>query len=191
MVKVTIDGVQVEVPKGSTVLEAAWAANIDIPTLCYLKGINEIGACRMCLVEVKGARALQASCVYPVTDGMEVRTNTPAVREARRVNLELILSNHDRNCLTCVRNQNCELQELSQKLGVDSIRFEGERIEYPLDDFSHAIVRDPNKCILCRRCVSVCRNVLGIGVIGVNERGFNTIVSPVFDMCLYEVPCIN
>ncbi len=191
MVKVTIDGVQVEVPKGSTVLEAARAANIDIPTLCYLKGINEIGACRMCLVEVKGARALQASCVYPVTDGMEVRTNTPAVREARRVNLELILSNHDRNCLTCVRNQNCELQELSQKLGVDSIRFEGERIEYPLDDFSPAIVRDPNKCILCRRCVSVCRNVQGIGVIGVNERGFNTIVSPVFDMSLNEVPCIN
>ena len=135
MVKVTIDGVQVEVPKGSTVLEAAKAANIDIPTLCYLKGINEIGACRMCLVEVKGARALQASCVYPVSDGMEVKTNTPAVREARRVNLELILSNHDRNCLTCVRNQNCELQELSLKLGVDSIRFEGESINYSVDDF--------------------------------------------------------
>ena len=191
MVKVTIDGVQVEVPKGSTVLEAAKAANIDIPTLCYLKGINEIGACRMCLVEVKGARALQASCVYPVSDGMEVKTNTPAVREARRVNLELILSNHDRNCLTCVRNQNCELQELSQKLGVDSIRFEGESINYSVDDFSPSIVRDPNKCILCRRCVSVCRNVQGIGVIGANDRGFNTIVSPVFDMSLNEVPCIN
>ena len=191
MVKVTIDGFQVEVPKGSTVLEAAKAANIDIPTLCYLKGINEIGACRMCLVEVKGARALQASCVYPVSDGMEVKTNTPAVREARRVNLELILSNHDRNCLTCVRNQNCELQELSQKLGVDSIRFEGESINYSVDDFSPSIVRDPNKCILCRRCVSVCRNVQGIGVIGANDRGFNTIVSPVFDMSLNEVPCIN
>ena len=191
MVKVTVDGVQVEVPKGSTALEAARAANIDIPTLCYLKGINEIGACRMCLVEVKGARTLQASCVYPVSDGMEIRTNTPAVREARRVNLELILSNHDRSCLTCVRNQNCELQELAQKLGVDDIRFEGESIDYSVDDFSPSIVRDPNKCILCRRCVSVCRNVQGIGVIGANERGFNTVISPVFDMSLNEVPCIN
>ncbi len=190
MVKVTIDGIQVEVPKGSTVLEAARLANIDIPTLCYLKGINEIGACRMCVVEVKGARALQAACVYPVSDGMEIRTNTPAVREARRVNLELILSNHDRSCLTCVRNQNCELQELAQKLGVNKIRFEGERIDYPIDDFSPAIVRDPNKCILCRRCVSVCRNVQGIGVIGVSERGFDTIVSPVFGMSLNDVPCI-
>jgi len=191
MVKVTVDGVQVEVPKGSTALEAARAANIDIPTLCYLKGINEIEACRMCLVEVKGARTLQASCVYPVSDGMEIRTNTPAVREARRVNLELILSNHDRSCLTCVRNQICELQELAQKLGVDDIRFEGESIDYSVDDFSPSIVRDPNKCILCRRCVSVCRNVQGIGVIGANERGFNTVISPVFDMSLNEVPCIN
>ncbi len=190
MVKVTIDGVQVEVPKGSTILEAARLANIDIPTLCYLKGINEIGACRMCVVEVKGARALQAACVYPVADGMEVRTNTPAVREARKVNLELILSNHDRSCLTCVRNQNCELQELAQKLGVNEIRFEGERINYPIDDFSPSVVRDPNKCILCRRCVAVCRNVQGIGVIGASERGFNTIVAPVFGMSLNDVPCI-
>jgi len=190
MVKVTIDGIQVEVPKGSTVLEAARLANIDIPTLCYLKGINEIGACRMCVVEVKGARALQAACVYPVSDGMEIRTNTPAVREARKVNLELILSNHDRSCLTCVRNQSCELQELAQKLGVNEIRFEGESINYPVDDFSPSIVRDPNKCILCRRCVSVCRNVQGIGVIGVSERGFDTIVSPVFGMSLKDVPCI-
>src|SRR5690554_4895620 len=113
MIKVTIDGVQVEVPKGSTALEAARAANIDIPTLCYLKDINEIGACRMCLVEVKGARSLQASCVYEVADGMEIMTNSPAVREARRVNLELILSNHDRKCLTCVRSQDCELQDLA------------------------------------------------------------------------------
>jgi NADP-reducing hydrogenase subunit HndD len=191
MVKVTVDGIQVEVPKGSTALEAARAANIDIPTLCYLKDINEIGACRMCIVEVKGAKSLQASCVYPVSDGMEIRTNTPAVREARKVNLELILSAHDRKCLTCVRNQNCELQELAEKLGVDDIRFEGERLEYPIDDFSPSIVRDPNKCILCRRCVSVCRNVQGIGVIGATERGFNTIISPVFDMSLNEVPCIN
>src|SRR5690554_7962888 len=116
MVNITIDGVKMQVAQGTTILEAAKQSNIRIPTLCYLKGINEIGACRMCVVEVKGARALQAACVYPVADGMEVRTNTPAVREARRVNLELILSNHDRSCLTCVRNQNCELQELAQKL---------------------------------------------------------------------------
>jgi len=191
MIKVTIDGVQVEVPRGSTALEAARAANIDIPTLCYLKGINEIGACRMCLVEVKGVRNLQAACVYQVSDGMEIKTNTPAVREARKVNLELILSNHDRKCLTCVRSQNCELQDLAKKLGVDDIRFEGERIDYPIDDFSPSIVRDPNKCILCRRCVSVCRNVQGIGVIGATERGFDTIIEPVFNMSINEVPCIN
>jgi len=191
MIKVTIDGVQVEVPKGSTALEAAKAANIDIPTLCFLKDINEIGACRMCLVEVKGARSLQAACVFPVADGMEIRTNSPAVREARKVNLELILSNHDRKCLTCVRNQNCELQELADKLGVKDIRFEGEMTNLPVDDFSPAIVRDPNKCILCRRCVSVCRNVQGIGVIGATERGFSTTIEPVFNMSINDVPCIN
>jgi NADP-reducing hydrogenase subunit HndD len=191
MIKVTIDGVQVEVPKGSTALEAARAANIDIPTLCYLKGINEIGACRMCLVEVKGARSLQAACVYPVADGMEIMTNSPKVREARKVNLELILSNHDRKCLTCVRSQNCELQDLAKKLGVDDVRFEGDTIDRPVDNFSPSIVRDPNKCILCRRCVSVCRNVQGIGVIGATERGFNTIIEPVFNMSINDVPCIN
>ena len=191
MIKVTIDGVQVEVPEGSTALEAARAANIDIPTLCYLKDINEIGACRMCLVEVKGARSLQAACVYKVSDGMEIFTNTPTVREARKVNLELILSNHDRKCLTCVRSQNCELQDLAQKLGVDDIRFEGEMIDRPVDDFSPSIVRDPNKCILCRRCVAVCRNVQGIGVIGATERGFKTIIEPVFNMSINDVPCIN
>lgn len=191
MIKVTIDGVQVEVPKGSTALEAARAANIDIPTLCYLKDINEIGACRMCLVEVKGARSLQASCVYPVADGMEIKTNSKAVREARRVNLELILSNHEKKCLTCVRNQNCELQELAKKLGIEDIRYEGEMTKAPVDDLSPSIVRDPKKCILCRRCVAVCRNVQGIGVIGANDRGFNTSIGPVFDMSLSEVPCIN
>lgn len=191
MIKVTIDGVQVEVPKGSTALEAARAANIDIPTLCYLKDINEIGACRMCLVEVKGARSLQASCVYPVADGMEIKTNSKAVREARRVNLELILSNHEKKCLTCVRNQNCELQELAEKLGIEDIRYEGEMTKAPVDDLSPSIVRDPKKCILCRRCVAVCRNVQGIGVIGANDRGFNTSIGPVFDMSLSEVPCIN
>ena len=191
MVKLTIDGIQVEVPKGTTVLEAARSANIQIPTLCYLKGINEIGACRMCLVEVKGARNLQASCVYPVADGMEVRTNTKKVREARKVNLELILSNHDRKCLTCVRNENCELQALSKQLGVDDIRYDGERIDYAVDELSPSIVRDPNKCILCRRCVAACRNVQGIGAIGATERGFRTTIEPVFGKSLSEVNCVN
>jgi NADP-reducing hydrogenase subunit HndD len=190
MVKVTIDGIQVEVPQGSTALEAARAAGIHIPTLCYLKGVNEIGACRMCLVEVKGARSLQASCVFPVADGMEIKTNSPVVREARKVNLELILSNHDRKCLTCVRSENCELQALSKQLGVNDIRYEGEKINYTVDDMSPSIVRDPNKCILCRRCVSTCRNVQGIGAIGATERGFKSIIEPVFGKSLSEVNCI-
>lgn len=190
MIKVTIDGIQVEVPKGTTALEAARVAGINIPTLCYLKGINGIGACRMCLIEVKGARNLQAACVYPVEDGMVIYTNTPKVKSARKANLELILSNHDRSCLTCVRNQKCELQELSAQLGVTDIPYEGQRINYTIDESSPSIVRDPNKCILCRRCVSVCRNVQGIGAIGVVERGFKTVVEPVFDRKLDEVNCI-
>ena len=191
MVTLTIDGVRLEVPKGTTILEAARSANIKIPTLCYLKGVNEIGACRMCLVEVKGARNLQASCVYPVADGMEVRTNTPVVREARKVNLELILSNHERECLTCVRSENCELQALSKQLGVENIRFNGERKNYTVDDFSTSVVRDPNKCILCRRCVATCREVQGIGAINATGRGFSTIVEPIFEMNLADVNCIN
>ena len=131
MVNVTIDGIQVEVPKGSTALEAAKVAGIKIPKLCYLKDLNEIGACRMCLVEVKGNRSLQASCVFPVDNGMEISTNTPKIRKARKANLELILSNHDRSCLTCVRSHNCELQELAVTLGVDELPYEGETIDYP------------------------------------------------------------
>lgn len=191
MIKVRIDGVEVEVPAGTTALEAARAVNIDIPTLCYLKDINEIGACRMCLVEVEGSRSLQASCVFPVADGMNIKTNSPRVRAARKLSLELILSNHDRKCLTCVRSQDCELQDLSKKLGVEDIRFEGERKERPVDSFSPSIVRDPDKCILCRRCVATCRNIQGIGVIGATGRGFDTIVEPVFNMSINDVPCIN
>jgi NADP-reducing hydrogenase subunit HndD len=191
MVNLTIDGVKVQVPQGTTVLEAARTANIHIPTLCYLKGINEIGACRICLVEVKGGRSLQASCVLPVSEGMEVRTNSPSVREARKVNMELILSSHDRKCLTCVRNRNCELQQLSEELNVQDVRFEGEVIEKPIDELSAPIVRDPNKCVLCRRCISVCRNIQKIGVIGATDRGYRTNVEPVFDKSIAEVPCIN
>ncbi|HHW01625.1 MAG TPA: 2Fe-2S iron-sulfur cluster binding domain-containing protein [Thermoanaerobacterales bacterium] len=191
MVTLTIDGQKVEVPKGSTVLEAAHKANIKIPTLCFLKGINEIGACRMCVVEVKGARALQASCVLPVSEGMEVITNSPAVRESRKVTLELLLSDHNLECPTCVRNLNCELQKLSEELGIKSIRYPGEKHAPRYDDFSPSIVRDASKCILCRRCVSVCHKVQGVGVISPNHRGFNTVIAPVFDLSLAEVACVN
>ena len=191
MINLTIDGVQVSVPAGSTILEAARAANIYIPTLCYLKDINQIGACRMCLVEVKGAKALAASCVMPASDGMEVRTNTPAIRKARKINLELLLSNHNRECLTCPRSSNCELQTLCYELGVSTTRFNGAKTEHQIDDLSPSIVRDNSKCILCRRCVAACNNVQGIGAIGVAERGFKTKITAAFDRSLADSPCVN
>ena len=154
-----INGQEMTVPEGTNILEAARQSNIDIPTLCYLKDVNEIGACRMCLVEIAGARALQAACVYPVANGIEVLTNSPAVRKARRVNLELILSNHNRECTTCIRSENCELQTLATDLGVSEIPFEGEKSGKLIDDLSTSVVRDESKCILCKRCVSVCTNV--------------------------------
>lgn len=189
MVNITIDGKKLQVPKDYTVLQAAREAGVEIPTLCYLKGVNEIGACRMCVVEVKGARSLQAACVYPVSEGMEVITNSDRVRRARKVNLELILSNHDRSCLTCVRSGNCELQKLAEDLNVKQIRYEGENIRRPLDDFSPSVVRDPNKCVLCKRCINVCRNVQEVGVINANYRGFKTVVSTAFDRSLNDVAC--
>jgi NADP-reducing hydrogenase subunit HndD len=188
-VNITIDGKKLQVEQGKTILEAARQANIKIPTLCFLKDINEIGACRMCLVEIKGARALQASCVYPVAEGLEIYTQSPAVREARKVTLELILSNHDKKCLTCVRSKNCELQSLAEELNIKDIRFEGASTNLPLDDFSPSIVRDPNKCVLCRRCVSMCKNVQTVSVISATERGFKSTISCAFDRSLADVPC--
>ncbi len=191
LITLTIDGVEVQVEPGTTVLEAARKAHIHIPTLCYLEGINEIGACRICCVDT-GARSLQAACVLPVSQGMKVRTNTPAVREARKMNLELILSNHERKCLTCVRSGNCELQKLSHDLGVgDETRFEGRKTDRPIDDLSPSIVREPNKCVLCRRCVAACAKVQKIGVIGPVMRGFNTAIAPAWNKQLAEVSCIN
>lgn len=191
MVNITIDGRKVQVPKEYTILQAAREVNVKIPTLCFLKDINEIGACRMCVVEVKGARSLQAACVYPVMEGLEIYTQSPAVREARRVTLELILSNHDKKCLTCVRSRNCELQKLAEDLNIKDIRFEGETYRLPIDDASPSIVRDPNKCILCRRCVSMCKNIQTVAVIDTNERGFKTIVGSAFEQSLNDVPCVN
>jgi len=193
MISLTIDGVKVEVPDNTTVLEAARKANIRIPTLCYLKGVNAIGACRMCLVEVlQGGRGLQAACVLPATDGMVVSTNSKAVQDARKTNLELILSNHVKKCLSCVRSRSCELQKLCEELGVeDETVYEGEKYGRTEDAGSPSIVRDPEKCILCRRCVAMCHNVQKIGAIGATHRGFKTIVEPVFDKSIGDVLCIN
>lgn len=191
MVSLTIDNIKVEVPENTSVLEAARKANIKIPTLCYLKGINAIGACRICLVEIEGNRALQAACVLPVTEGMVVKTNSPKVLKARRLSLELLLSNHDRECLSCPRNKNCELQTLSERFQVEGYEYEGERHHLPIDELSPSVVRNPNKCVLCKRCVAVCHNVQKIGAIGAVNRGFKTTISPVFNKSLEQVPCIN
>lgn len=192
-ITVKINGVDYAVPKGSTVLEAARAAKIEIPTLCYLKDINEIGACRLCLVEVsEGGRPFRmvTACVYPATDGMVILTNTPKINKSRKTNLELLLSNHDRKCLSCVRNTTCELQKLCSEYGVDENKFSGIKNEYKVDN-STPIIRDNNKCILCRRCVAACKTVQGIGVIGANDRGFDTHIGSVFDLSLSETSCIN
>ncbi len=191
LVKLTIDGVSVEVPAGTTVLEAAKKAGINIPTLCYLKDINQIGACRMCVVDT-GARAFGAACVLPVSNGMNVKTNTPKLRDARRINLELLLSNHDKKCLSCTRNQKCELQQMCIDLGVDDEnRFAGKINEYEIDDLSPSIVRNNNKCILCRRCVAACINTQAVGVIGPVNRGFKTQIKSAWDQSLRDVACIN
>lgn len=189
MVNLKINGQDVSVPEGYTILDAAREVGINIPTLCYLKDLNEIGACRMCLVEVKGAKALQAACVYPVAEGIEVFTNTEKVRKARRATLELILSNHEKKCLTCVRNRNCELQTLADELGVDGLRYEGENIVHEIDDTSTSLVRDNNKCVLCRRCIAACDNQ-DISVISAVNRGFATEVRSAFEQPMKDVPCV-
>ena len=191
LIQLTIDNVSVEVPAGTTVLEAAKKAGINIPTLCYLKDINQIGACRLCVVDT-GARSLQAACVLPVTQGMVVKTNTPEIREARKINLELLLSNHDKRCLSCGRNQHCELQKLCLDLGVeDGDRFAGSMNKYAIDDLSPSIVRDNNKCVLCRRCVAACEKTQAVGVIGPVYRGFNTSIESPWGMPLADMACIN
>ncbi|MEF9840610.1 MAG: NADH-dependent [FeFe] hydrogenase, group A6 [Lachnospiraceae bacterium] len=191
-INLKINGMDVSAPAGSTILEAAHMAGIRIPTLCFLKEINEIGACRICIVEVKGGKSLVASCVYPINEGMEVFTNTPAILESRRKTLQLILSTHDRKCLSCVRSGNCELQQLCKELGVaDESYFDGERNHYEIDDSAAHMIRDNNKCILCRRCSAVCEKVQGVGVIGPNNRGFKTVLGSPFEMGLGETSCVS
>ena len=191
-VNIKINNRPVSVPKNSTILEAAKISGIEIPTLCYLKEINAIGACRICVVEVKGARSLVAACVHPVAEGMEIMTDTAKVHQSRRMTLELILSTHDRKCLSCVRSGNCELQRLCKQFGVeDEVAFEGENPQYDFDDSAIHMTRDNNKCILCRRCVAACSRQQAIGVIGANDRGFNTHIGCAFDLNLDEVSCVS
>lgn len=189
MVKLTIDGIEVEVPKGTTVIEAARQIGINIPSLCYLKGVSHTSSCRVCVVEV-GPRLI-ASCTLPCENGMVIKTNTPKVREARKTVVELLLSNHKRECTSCNRSENCELQTLSKELNIRDLRFEGERIAYEIDNSSASIVRDQEKCVLCGRCISVCKNVQTVGAIDFSRRGFNTRVSTALDRGIGETVCIN
>ncbi len=191
-VNIKINGVAVSAPKGSTILEAARIAGIQIPTLCFLKEINEIGACRICVVEVKGAKSLVASCVYPINEGMEIFTNTPRVLESRKQTLQLILSTHKRTCLSCVRSGDCELQTLCKEFRVDDEGlYDGSRNKYEIDNSAAHMYRDNSKCILCRRCSAVCEKTQGIGVIGANERGFITNIGCAFEKGLGETSCVS
>lgn len=191
MVNLKIDNIPVSVPAGTTVLEAARNAGIKIPSLCFLKEINEIGACRICVVEVKGAKSLVASCVYPVSEGMEVFTNTEKVRHSRQLTLELILSNHRMDCLTCSRSGRCELQDLARDLGIDAVRYAADNLPPQIEDSAPHLIRDNSKCVLCRRCTAVCRKSQEVGVIGCNDRGFATHVGCAFDRDLNEVDCVS
>ncbi len=192
MINVKINGIAVSVPKGSTVLEAARAAGVEVPTLCFMKEKNEIGACRICMVEVNEGRGFRmvTACVYPATDGMEVITNSEKVQKSRKTTLELILSTHDKKCLSCVRSTNCELQKLCRDYGVDEGAFQGFKPEYELDLSTPHLVRDNNKCILCRRCVAVCEEQY-VSVIGANDRGIDTNIGQAFNLSLNNTPCIS
>ncbi len=191
MVNMKINGMPVTVPDNYTILQAAKEINIEIPSLCYLKGINAIGSCRVCVVEVKGKPGLVASCVYPVAEGMEVLTNTANIRTSRKMTLELILSSHFKKCLSCVRGNNCELQKLAFDYNVDSDRFFAEEISYDIDDASPYVVRDNNKCILCRRCTAACEKIQGVSAIGVIGRGYKSHIGCAFEKSLDEVACVG
>ncbi len=190
MVNLKINGIPVQAEEGTTIIEAARKANIDIPSLCYLKNINCIGACRVCVVEVKGARGLVASCVYPVSEGLEVWTNTPQVRKSRKTTLELLLSEHRKKCLSCVRSENCELQKLCKDYGVDEDKFPSTEEVKPIDTTSAYLVRDNSKCIHCMRCVAACNNQ-NIGVIGPRRRGYKKTIGCAFEQTLDSVACVG
>ncbi len=191
MITLTIDGRSVEVEEGATILDAALKINIHIPTLCYLPEVQAIGACRVCLVEIEGNRVLQAACVLPASDGIKVLTNTERVRKARRFSVEMLLSNHPFECLTCPRNLHCELQKLASELGIREVRFTGEKSVGRIDESSPSIRRDQHKCILCRRCITVCKEIQGVTALYAQGRGFDTKVEPAFDRNINDVACTN
>jgi NADP-reducing hydrogenase subunit HndD len=191
MINLKINNIPVTVDPGATVLTAASKAGINIPTLCYLKDCTETGACRVCTVEVKGSRTLGAACVYPVTEGMEVFTHSARAIEARKNTVSLILSNHSKDCLSCIRNKNCELQSLAENLGIRDVKYQGERTAITYDDVAYGIVRDTSKCILCGRCIETCKNVQGLGILGYMDRGFKTKVGPVLDKSFANVNCMQ
>ena len=190
MINLKINGMPVSVPEGSTILQAAKAANIRIPTLCYLKDVQCVGSCRMCLVEATGARGLVAACVYPVSEGMEVRTNTPKVRQSRKTTLELILSTHKKKCLSCVRSMNCELQKLALEYNAEEDAFGPDHDLKPIDDFSASVVRDNSKCVMCTRCVAACTQQT-IAAIGPKNRGYAKEIGSPYDVSLAFTPCVN
>lgn len=189
MVKLTIDGIQIEVPKGTTILEAARIIGKHIPTLCHLKDVNSSGSCRVCVVE--SGPKLIASCSVAAESGMDIKTNTAKVRESRKTVVKLILSDHKRECTTCIRNENCELQSLANELNIRDIEYDGERLQLGIDSLSPSVARDPEKCILCGRCISTCSNIQSVYAIGFNERGFDTTVAPAYGKSLEEVFCTN
>lgn len=190
MINLKINGIPVSVPEGSTILDAAKLANVRIPTLCYLKDVQCVGSCRLCLVEATGARGLVAACVYPVSEGMEVRTNTPKVRKSRKTTVELILSTHKKKCLSCPRSMNCELQKLALEYNAEEDRFGTDHDIKPIDDLSPSIVRDNSKCVMCTRCVAACNNQT-IGAIGPKNRGYAKVIGSPYDVSLAYTPCVN
>ncbi len=189
MVNLTINNKKISVKEGTTIFDAAKQYNINIPHLCYLEGVHQIGSCRICVVEVEGYKNLQASCMVHVQEGMNVNTNSEKVHTARKLIYELILSDHPRDCLSCFRNQHCEFQKLGEFIQITEFRFEGEKSKNYVDMSSPSIVRDTSKCILCRRCISVCNNIQGVGAINVSKRGFETVIGPPCDLPLNSIDC--
>jgi NADP-reducing hydrogenase subunit HndD len=191
MPSLTIDNRKIQVPNGTNLLEAARMAGVKIPSLCYLKSVQAIGSCRVCLVEVKGAKTLIPSCVTPVTEGMEVQTNSPRARDARRTVVELILSDHGGDCQTCDRSQDCELQTLANDLGIRQVTYPGAKGKRMTDTSTPALVRDTAKCVACRRCVTVCGQTQGVAAIFPQGRGFASVIGPAFASPLSDVVCVQ
>ncbi|PTX17945.1 NAD(P)-dependent iron-only hydrogenase catalytic subunit [Halanaerobium congolense] len=190
LVNIEIDGESIEVEAETSILDAAKILNKDIPTLCYLEEKNLIGACRICLVEIENSGKLAASCITPVSEGLKIKTNSSRIRRNRKMNLEFLLSNHNIECPSCISNESCELREIAEEFGVREVRFEGKKSSYQIDQSTPSIFRDPEKCILCRRCESVCRDIQSVEAVQVFGRGFETVIKPSFYENLADSPCV-